>query len=104
MRLQPALIDLATSAGVRHFVPSEWNSDISQDELAHMRYFRDKFVTRDHLRAKAKELPDFRYTIFITGIFTEWAVGPFYGVDTENHTVKTYGRPDANIGVTSIPE
>ena len=98
------MIDLSISAGVRHFVPSEWNSDISQDALAQMRYFRDKFVTRDHLRAKAKEYPDFKYTIFITGIFTEWAVGLFYGVDTVNHQVKTYGHPQALIGVTSIPE
>ena len=104
MRLQPAMIDLAISAGVSHFVPSEWNSDISQDELSGMRYFRDKFVTRDHLRLRAKEVAGFRYTIFITGIFTEWAVAEFHGVDTEKHTVRTYGRPDALVGVTSIPE
>lgn len=104
MRLQPAMIEAAVQAGVTHFYPSEWNSDISQKEIYDMRYFRDKQMTRSHLAATAKEHPDFQYTLFVTGIFTEWSVLEFYGFDHEAATAEIYGRPDARVGVTSIPE
>ncbi|OCL11537.1 NAD(P)-binding protein [Glonium stellatum] len=104
MRLQPGMIEAAIIGGVQHFYPSEWNSDISQKAIYGLRYFRDKQVTRDHLVAKAKGVPGFRYTIFITGIFTEWSVLEFYGFDHKKHTVKVYGKPDARVGLTSIPD
>jgi hypothetical protein len=77
LRLQPAMIEAAVTAGVTHFYPSEWNSDISQRQIYSMRYFRDKQVTRSHLAATAKAHPEFKYTLFITGIFTEWSVLEF---------------------------
>lgn len=104
LRLQPAMIEAAIETGVKHFYPSEWNSDISQKEIYSMRYFRDKQVTRSHLAAKAKEHKDFHYTLFITGIFTEWSILEFYGFDDEKLHVTTYGKPEARVGVTSIPE
>ncbi|KAI5456649.1 hypothetical protein BGZ63DRAFT_517418 [Mariannaea sp. PMI_226] len=104
MRLQPAMIESAIAGGVTHFYPSEFGSDVAQDSLRDFRYFRDKRVTRDHLAAKAKHHPDFKYTLMLTGIFTEWAADPFYGVDLQAHTVNTYGHPDAEMSVTSIPD
>jgi hypothetical protein len=104
MKLQPEMIDAAITAGVTHFYPSEWNSDISQREIYNMRYFREKQMVRAHLAARAKENPDFKYTLFITGIFTEWSTLEFYGFDHENATAAIYGKPDARVGVTSIPE
>jgi len=101
MRLQPAMIEAAIAAGVRHFYPSEYGSDVAQEALVHFRYFRDKRVARDHLVAKAKQYPDFRYTYILCGPFTEWAASSFYGVDVEKHTVTTYGRPDAIVSLTS---
>lgn len=72
LRLQPAMIQAANAAGVTHFYPGEWNSDIDQSEIASMRYFRDKQATRAQCHATAQENPNFKYTIFITEIFTEW--------------------------------
>ena len=69
-----------------------------------MRYVRDKQVTRSHLAATAKAHPEFKYTLIITGIFTEWSVLEFYGFDHEKNRVEVYGEPDARVGVTSIPE
>lgn len=103
MRLQPAMVELAIAAGVRHFYPSEYGSDLNYGICVNLRYFRDKHVTRNHLAAKAKEVPGFHYTIMTTGPFTEWAISSLT-VDHENRTVTAYGRPDAEISVTSIPE
>jgi hypothetical protein len=104
MKLQPGMIEAAIAGGVRHFYPSEYGGDISVGEFWKNRYFRDKVVTRDHLAAKAKEFPDFRYTLILTGPFTEYAVSSFNGVDFEKHTVEPYGKPGAELSVTAMPE
>jgi hypothetical protein len=61
-------------------------------------------MIRTHLAARAKESPGFKYTLFVTGIFTEWFALEFYGFDHENFTATIYGKSDARVGVTSIPE
>src|SRR4051794_30346209 len=104
MILQPAIIEAAVAAGVRHFYASEWNSDIAQREIYDMRYFRDKHAVRAYLRGKAAATPGFQYTLMVTGIFTEWATDGFYGFDHEQNTAKLYGLPDKRVGVTSIPD
>jgi uncharacterized protein YbjT (DUF2867 family) len=104
MRLQPAMIEAAIAGGVTHFYPSEFGSDVGQDSLSDIRYFRDKRVTRNHLVAAAKSHPNFKYTLMLTGPFTEWTISSAYGVDQEKKSVVTYGSPDAKIDVTSIPE
>ncbi|KAJ7662945.1 hypothetical protein B0H17DRAFT_1093020 [Mycena rosella] len=103
MRLQPAMIDAAIAGGARHFYPSEFGTDISQDGVWQFRYFRDKVVTRDHLRARAKDTPGFRYTLMLVGGFSEWVYSGFFtGFATEKHTVEAYGYPDAEISVTAL--
>jgi hypothetical protein len=104
MRLQPAIIEAAVAGGVRHFYPSEFGTDIALDGVWQFRYFRDKVVTRDHLAATAKRVVDFRYTLMLTGAFSDWAVGEFSGVDVEKHTVKVYGYPEAEVSVTALKE
>ena len=104
MRLQPAMIEAAIAGGVTHFYPSEYGSDVGQEALKDLRYFRDKRVTRDHLVAAARSTPNFRYTLMLTGPFTEWTIDKLYGVYQQEKKVVTYGRPDARIDVTSIPE
>jgi len=104
MALQPAMVEAAVAAGVRHFYASEWNSDIDQKEIQNMRYFRDKQTVRAYLRAKAAHTPGFQFTLMVTGIFTEWAIDEFYGFDHKTHTARLYGQPGRRIGVTSIPD
>ncbi|KAJ7456747.1 hypothetical protein B0H11DRAFT_2160926 [Mycena galericulata] len=104
MKLQPGMIEAAIAGGVRHFYPSEYGGDISVGEFWNNRYFRDKVVTRDHLAAKAKEVPGFRYTLVLTGPFTEYAVSSFNGIDFEKHTVEPYGKPGAELSVTAMAD
>ncbi|KAF2098630.1 NAD(P)-binding protein [Rhizodiscina lignyota] len=104
MRLQPAMIDAAIAGGVTHFYPSEYGSDVAQEALKEFRYFRDKRVVRNHLVAAARAHPDFRYTLMLTGPFTEWTIDKVYSVYQDDKKVVTYGRPDAPIDVTSIPD
>jgi hypothetical protein len=104
MILQPAMVEAAVAAGVKHFYASEWNSDIAQAEIQSMRYFRDKQAVRAYLRAKATQIPGFQFTLMVTGIFTEWALDAFYGFDHDKLTAQIYGKPGSRVGVTSIPD
>ena len=104
MKLQPAMIDAALAAGVRHFYPSEYGTDLSQGAVGKSRYFRDKIATREHLRQRAREIPGFAYTLLMTGAFTEFTTSGFNGVDPATHTARPYGQPDAQVTVTALPE
>ncbi|KAK7055555.1 NAD(P)-binding protein [Favolaschia claudopus] len=104
MKLQPGIINAAIAGGVRHFYPSELGADFTIEDHPRIRFFRDKIITREHLRLRAKEVPGFKYTLVVTGAFAEFAASPFTGVDTQKHVARTYGRSDAKITVTSMPD
>lgn len=104
MRLQPAIAELAIAAGVRHFYPSEFGAAIYLEPNSKIRYLRDKVVTRNHLAAKAREVPGFHATYIVTGSFTDWAVSEFLGFDFEKKVVRAYTTADTEISVTWTAE
>ncbi|KAJ7887126.1 hypothetical protein B0H14DRAFT_3082129 [Mycena olivaceomarginata] len=102
LKLQPGMIEAAIAGGARHFIPSEFGADIAHDDMWKNRYFRDKVITRDHLRARARDTPGFRYTLILSGAVTEYTVSEFNGVDVEKHVARTYGYPEARLHVTAM--
>lgn len=99
MKLQPDIIDVAISAGVTHFYPSEFGGDIGRKPFLTERYFRDKHLTRNHLARRAEELKregkEFIYTLFMCGIFVEvWVMYEGFGMDAKNKTFTFYGSPE----------
>jgi uncharacterized protein YbjT (DUF2867 family) len=104
MKLQPGIIEAAAAGGVRHFYPSEFGGDLTIAELRNVRYFRDKYSTREALKEKAKEVDGFKYTLLISGSFTEYSASGFFGVDTEKHTMEAFGNPEAMIANTAHKE
>lgn len=101
LKLQPAMIDQAIAAGVTQFYPSEYGSDLAQKQFFAHRYFRSKLDTRAHLARRARENPNFKYTLFMNGFFTEYAA---YFVDAEKKAVTAYGSPDAPTSLTSVKD
>jgi uncharacterized protein YbjT (DUF2867 family) len=104
MKLQPGIIEAAAAGGIRHFYPSEFGADLTQVELRNVRYFRDKYSTREALKEKAKQVEGFKYTLLLSGSFTEFSASEVFGVDTVKHTVEAFGKPDAMIANTSHKE
>jgi hypothetical protein len=77
MSQQVQMINVALEAGVAHFYSSEFGGDIERQPFINERYFRDKLLTRAHLRAKAKEVSSFKYTYTVCGVCAEvFAVYP----------------------------
>jgi len=100
---QPKMIDSAIAAGARHFIPSEFGADIGQTPFLTERYFRDKHLTRNHLRGKAKEVPGFKYTLVIIGAFAEtFALSPVFGVDAKEKTLNFYGDAETEYSFSSM--
>lgn len=81
--LQPQVIDAAVAAGVTHFYPSEFGSDISTPVANKTRYFRDKLPTRRHLEEMAEKhkAAGFGYTYIVSGNFAEYVAHPAFGFD-----------------------
>jgi hypothetical protein len=104
MKFQPAIIDAAIAAGVTEFYPSEFGSDIGQGGYMTHRYWRDKVMTREHLRAVAKTKPGFNYTFVVTGGFIEFALHPLFGMDIDRHTFTFYGQPEKQEALTAVNE
>ena len=104
MKCQPAIADAAIAAGVTEFYPSEYGSDIGQGEYLTNRYWRDKQITRQHLRNVAKDHPQFNYTFLITGGFMDYALHPLFGMDVDKHTFTFYGPPEKQEALTAVDE
>jgi hypothetical protein len=102
---QPNMIDAAIAAGARHFIPSEFGVDISQTPFLTERYFRDKHVTRNHLRGRAKEVPGLTYTFVLIGAFAETlALSPAFGVDAKEKTFTFYEDAETVYSFSSMAE
>ncbi|KIW72324.1 hypothetical protein PV04_00527 [Phialophora macrospora] len=89
--LQPTIIDAAIQAGVRHFYPSEYGADITVGQNWTQRYYKYKVETRQHLEARARDIPDLGWTLYLLGRLTEWSVMSHFGFDNKNATAQIYG-------------
>ncbi|KAE8449255.1 hypothetical protein EG329_008422 [Mollisiaceae sp. DMI_Dod_QoI] len=101
---QPSLIDTALAAGVRHWYPSEFGADLTIGDNWNERYYRDKVITRIHLQKRASENPEFGYTYFLDGRFTEWAPTPHFGIDMKTHIAHIVGQPEMEQTLLSVKE
>ncbi|KAJ5128080.1 hypothetical protein N7448_008859 [Penicillium atrosanguineum] len=92
---QPQMIDAAIRAGVTHFYPSEFGVDIMQPAFLQERYFRDKHLTREHLRKRAGEVSGFIFTEMIIGAFLEtFILSDVFGLDRPGRKLTYYGNLD----------
>lgn len=104
MKLQPAIIDVAISAGVREFYPSEYGSDIAQGAYLTNRYFRDKHLTRTHLAKVISSNRNFNYTLVMVGGFMEFATKDLFGINTKEHKFTFYGQPEKEEPLTATAD
>lgn len=104
MKLQPDIIDAAIKGGVTEFYPSEFGSDISHGDFLTNRYWRDKHITRQHLRKVAEQNDTFHYTFIMNGGFTEFALKPLFGVDVVNKRFTFYGTPEKVEAFTAVAD
>ena len=54
--------------------------------------------------AAAKANPKFKYTLFMNGVFTEFATSIYFGVNQEKKEFTIYGRADSDLSMTAAAE
>lgn len=111
------LIEAATQAGVKRFIPSDFGSNTVHPKAAALPVYADKVAVQKVLREKAAQPGGLTYTIVINGPFLDWGimVGFLLGLKDRHarlydggdrvfntSTLATIGR--AVVGVLSKPD
>jgi len=100
LRVQIPLVKAAVAAGVRHFIPSEFAfgiADIGRGSV--ITGFDDKLDVRDAVRQTG-----INYTFIEVGLFAEYLISPFFGVNIADGTVSAPGSMSTRVTVTSIAD
>ncbi|KAH6975167.1 hypothetical protein BKA56DRAFT_490115 [Ilyonectria sp. MPI-CAGE-AT-0026] len=106
---QKNIIDAAIKAGVRRFAPSEWGTSKSNGGVA---FYAFKDEVRAHLEKVNAEKKVLEYTLFQTGLFTDYFGHP-YGttrhlkpiqmyVDFNNRRAIAVGDGDSPVTLTTV--
>ena len=92
--LQRKMIDECKKAGVKLFIPSEFGADIEFTMKLPRRnsVFERKARVRDYIRETG--IP---YLIFLSGLFEDFFVSPFFGIDLAKKRLEQYGDLDRKI-------
>ncbi|ORX70540.1 NAD(P)-binding protein [Linderina pennispora] len=87
---QLALVNAASTAGVKYFVPSEFGSDITYPDNRGLPIFSPKHAVR-----QAVENSGLTYIYVVTGFFADFFLNPFYNWDLEKSSVVVPGDGSA---------
>jgi uncharacterized protein YbjT (DUF2867 family) len=71
LAIEPTLVDAATAAGVKWFIPSEYGHDTTDPKVvARIPLLKSKVAVIDHLRTKEKD--GLSWTAVEVGLFFDW--------------------------------
>ena len=95
---QIRLIGAAKKASVKWFVPSEFGSDVEAiGRGSPLSLFDGKLDVREAIKASGLD-----YTYVESGVFSEYVLSPFLGVDVANKTLTVPITPSAVITTTAL--
>ncbi|RMZ75214.1 hypothetical protein DV737_g5413, partial [Chaetothyriales sp. CBS 132003] len=99
---QNPLIDASIAAGVSRFLPSEFGSNTKNPKTVQLPVFKHKVETQQYLEAKAKENPEFSYTLVINGAFFDWGLKAGFLVNLTKHSATVFNGGDVKFSVTKL--
>lgn len=71
---QSVLVEAATAANVKRFLPSDFGSDLANPKASAQPVFQYKVDIQKALREAADAKPDFTYTLICNGAFLDWGL------------------------------
>jgi hypothetical protein len=104
---QTEIIDAAAEAGVKRFYPSEFGTDTTTPFYRTLTALQGKVKIQEYLEQVVEKYPNFTYSLFLTGAFSEWVPSQFFKFDFKNHTFEVIGDEsalDAKFATTSFKE
>lgn len=87
---QTILFDAAVAAGVKHFLPSEFGSDISVPAVGQLPVFAFKVAVRNHIEAAVASGAKITYTYVINSAFLDWGLEYGLFLDWKNGSASLY--------------
>lgn len=102
MEGQTLLIDACVAAGVSRFIPSEFGSDMDNDKVKGLAVFGYKVAVNNYAEQKARENPDFSYTMIRNGAFIDWGIKNSVLFDWRSGKPRIYDSGDQLVSVSTL--
>lgn len=99
---QKGIIDAAIDAGVKRFIPSEFGSNLAIKVNAELPLMAPKVEIDHYLEKKAKEHPDFSYTIQTNGPFFDWCLKAGLFGNLKTHEMTLYDGGDTKFTTSTL--
>ena len=100
--VQLRLIEAATKAGVKRFVPSEFGSNTLNVKTGSLPVYKDKITVQDAL-AKASASSNLSYTLIINGPFLDWGIMVGFIMNVRDRNITLFDGGDRLFSTTSLP-
>ncbi|KAJ4421078.1 hypothetical protein N0V82_003982 [Gnomoniopsis sp. IMI 355080] len=101
---QLKLIEAASQAGVKRYIPSEFGCDTLNPKTAALPVFSGgKIVVQKALREKA-EAGSLSYTLVVNGPFLDWGLMVGFLIDVKNKQAKLYDGGDRVFSATTLAD
>lgn len=100
---QLLLVEAATAAGVKRFLPGEYGSDTTNPKLRSLPIFAPKISVQDALKKKAAE-GKLSYTFVMTGAFLDWGLYANFLVDLQNRRATLVDGGERLFSVSTLDD
>lgn len=99
---QVLLIEAATKAGVRRFIPSEFGSNTLNEKTRKLPVFKDKVTVQDALQKAAAAPGGLSYTLICTGPFFDWGITVGFILNLAEKSINLYDGGDRVFSTTTL--
>ncbi|KAL6249925.1 hypothetical protein RBB50_002226 [Rhinocladiella similis] len=99
---QILLIDLAITAGVQRFIPSEFGANLQNEKSRHLPNYHSKVQVEEYLESKAA-LGQISYTYIYTNALLDWSIRAGIVLDFRKQSVSLYDGGENPVSMTTIP-
>ena len=100
LSVEPARVDAAAAAGVRHFIPAEYGADTLNEQVRAFPVLRQKIDVQELLVQKAAET-GMAYTLLLTGLFLDWGMEGGMIVDVKGGRATLYDGGDSLVSLST---
>lgn len=98
---QLRLVEAASKAHVKRFIPSEFGSDTSHEKTRTLPVFRDKIVVQEALKKEAS-LGTLSYTLVCTGPFFDWGLKIPFIVNLKGKSIDLFDGGDRLFSTSTL--
>ncbi|PSR84010.1 hypothetical protein BD289DRAFT_268725 [Coniella lustricola] len=97
------LVEAASQAGVKRFIPSEFGSNTVNPKAAALPCYATKVAVQKAVEEKAKTSNGMTYTLILTGPFLDWGIMVGFILNTKDRKTSLYDGGNRVFSTTTQP-